>query len=80
MKSLLLLLLRAEVEWRITIAGRDRQQRREKGNGVTEVVGCLAKHSLQLGKTLLAGVLAPEFGCPFQSRDRWIERAVLMMG
>src|SRR5215469_12896802 len=80
MKSLLLLLLRAEVEWRITIAGRDRQKRREKGNGVTEVIGCLAKHSLQLVKALLGRVLAPEPGCPFESSDRWIERAVLMMG
>src|SRR5215469_13403954 len=80
MKSLLLLLLRAEVKWRITIAGRDRQERCEKGNGVTEVVGCLTKHSLQLVKALLVRVLAPESSCPFESSDRWIERAVLVMG
>jgi hypothetical protein len=59
MKRLLLELLRSEIERRIAVAGRDRQQVREQRNGLTEIIGTLGQDYLELGEPLLGGILAP---------------------
>jgi hypothetical protein len=59
MKRLLLELLRSEIERRIAVAGRDRQQVREQRNGLTEIIGTLGQDCLELGEPLLGGILAP---------------------
>jgi hypothetical protein len=59
-KRLLLALLRGEIERRIAVARRDRQQVRQQRNGLTEIIGSLGQDCLQLGEPLLGGILAPE--------------------
>jgi hypothetical protein len=68
-----------EVKGRIPPAGRDRQQVGDQANSLSQIVGCLGQHRFQLVKPLLGRVLAPESGGPFQLRDGWIERTVLMV-
>ena len=79
MKRLLLALLRGEIERRIAVAGRDRQQVRQQRNGLTEIIGPLGEHCLQLVEPLLGRILAPETRRPLELGDARIERAVLVM-
>jgi hypothetical protein len=59
------LLLRGEVERRVAIADRERQQRREQRSSLAEIIRCLGEHCFQLVEPLLGRVLAPEPGRPF---------------
>jgi len=79
-KRLLLAFLGGEIERRVAVPGRDRQQVGQKRDGLAEVIGSLSQHLLQLGQPLISGVLAPETGRPLKLGDARIERTVLVMG
>jgi hypothetical protein len=79
MKGLLPLLLWGEVERRVAVAGWDRQQGGEQGNGLAEVIGSLSKHHLKPIEPLVVGIVASKFGCPFELGDARIQCTVLMV-
>jgi hypothetical protein len=78
-KRLLPALLGREIERRIAVARRDRQQVRQQRNDLAEIIGSLGQDCLQLGEPLLGRILAPETGRPFELGNAWIERAVLVV-
>ena len=79
MERLLLALLWGEVQGRITVAGRDREQVREQGDGLAEIIGALGQDGLQLGKPLLVRILATKACRPLKLCDGWVERAILVV-
>src|SRR5215468_8713750 len=79
-KRLLLALLWSEVQGRIAVAGRDREQVRQQGDGLTEIIGPLRQHSLKLGQALLLRILTSKAGCALKLSYARIQGAVLVMG
>src|SRR5262249_54105087 len=69
-----------EVQGRIAVAGRDREQVRQQGDGLTEIIGPLRQHSLKLGQALLLRILTSKAGCALKLSDARIQGAVLVMG
>src|SRR5215831_18756915 len=79
-QCLLLALLRGEVERGKAVVDRNRQQTRQQGHGLAEVIRRQGEHRLQSGQPLLVRVGAPKPGGPFELRDARVERRVLVMG
>jgi hypothetical protein len=80
MKRLLLALLRGEVQRRVAVASRNRQQLSQQGDGLAKVIGPLREHRLELIEPLLIGIVASESRRPFELRDARVEGTVLVMG
>src|SRR5215471_2688551 len=80
LQCLLLALLRGEVERRKAVVDWNRQQTRQQGYGLAEVIRRQGEYRLQSGQPLLVRVVAPEPGRPFELRDARVERRVLVMG
>jgi hypothetical protein len=70
LQCFLLLILRGEVEPRVALGGRQRQQSREQWGGLAEIARRLGEHRLELVEPLIGGVIAPEPGSPFELGDR----------
>ena len=79
LKGLFLALLRSEIQLRIAVAGRDRQQVGHQRTTSPRSLVALSQHRLQLVETLCVRVLATEARRPFELGDARIECAVLMM-
>jgi hypothetical protein len=73
-------LLWSEVHGRIAVAGRDREQVRQPGDGLTEIIGPLRQYRLNFGQALLLRILTSEAGCALKLSSARMQGAVLMVG
>jgi hypothetical protein len=80
MKRLLFALLRGEVQRRVAVASRNRQQLSQQGDGLAKVMDPLREQRLKLIEPLLISIVAPESRRPFELRDARVEGTVLVMG
>ena len=59
LKRSLLLLVRAELQWPVSLAGRDRQQVRKKRDALVHVLSRQSEHRFELVELLCGRILAP---------------------
>ena len=76
LKRSLLLLVRAELQWPVSLARWDRQQVRDKRRALLYVVGPQSEHRFELVELLCGRILAPNSRCPFKEPNDRVQRAV----
>ena len=79
MERLLLALLCGELQGWIAVAGWDREQVCQQGDGLAEIIGTEGQNGFQLGKPLLGRILAAKPSRTFELGDARIKRAILVV-
>src|SRR5215469_9228497 len=76
----LLALQWGEVQGRIAVGNRDREQVRKQAGRLADISSPLRQHSLKLGQALLLRILTSEAGCALKLSNARIQGAILVVG